>query len=173
MNVLDFVIIGIFLVGFILGYKDGFIRKIIGFIGFIAAIFLTAIFYLRFGMLIESVLGLEIYLAKIVAGLLIFLVVMFIFAVLKRVIHPFDKVNNFLNQILGGAIGAVQILFFMSAVFFLLNVFDVPSKQTAAKSTFYSKVYSILPVTIDFLDNYTPKTKELLQDYINEKDTLK
>lgn len=173
MTVLDFIIIGIFLIGFILGYKDGFIRKIIGFLGFVAAIILSAIFYLKLGGILESFLGLEIYLAKIVAGVIIFIVVMFIFAVLKRIIHPFDKVNNLINQILGGAIGAVQILFFLSAVFFLLNVFNIPGKSTADRSVFYSKVYSILPLTIDYLDNYTPKTKEILQDYINQTDTLK
>lgn len=173
MTVLDFIIIGIFLIGFILGYKDGFVRKIIGFIGFILAIFLSAIFYLKLGNLITNVLGIEIYLAKIVAGVLIFLLVMIVFSILKRVIHPFDKVNNFLNQILGGTIGAIQILFFLSAVFFLLNVFSVPGKKTAESSVFYSKIYSILPLTIDYLDSYTPKTKEILQDYLNEKDTLK
>lgn len=173
MTILDFIIIGIFLIGFILGYKDGFVRKIIGFIGFVLAIILAAIFYTKLGVIIESFLRLEIYLAKIVAGIIIFIIVMFVFSILKRVIHPFDKVNNFLNQILGGAIGAVQILFFLSAVFFLLNVFDVPGKKTTDSSVFYSKIYSILPLTIDYLDNYTPKTKEILQDYINEKDTLK
>lgn len=173
MTILDFIIIGIFLIGFILGYKDGFIRKIIGFLGFVLALFLAAIFYLKVGRFIESFLGLEIYLAKIVAGVIIFITVMFVFSVLKRVIHPFDKVNNLINQLLGGAIGAVQILFFLSAVFFLLNVFDVPGKKTADSSVFYSKIYSILPLTIDYLDNYTPKTKEILQDYINDKDTLK
>jgi len=173
LTVLDFIILGIFLIGFILGYKDGFIRKIIGFLGFVLAIFLSAILYIKFGSLIESVLGIEIYLAKIIAGVSIFIGVMFVFAVIKRVVHPFDKVNNLINQIMGGAIGANQILFFLSAVFFLLNVFDVPGKKTSESSLFYSKVYSILPLTIDYLDNYTPKTKEILQDYINEKDTLK
>ncbi len=173
MTILDFIILGIFLIGFILGYKDGFIRKIIGFLGFVLAIFLSAILYVKFGTFIESVFGIEIYLAKIIAGVSIFIGVMFVVAVLKRVVHPFDKVNNLINQILGGAIGAIQILFFLSAVFFLLNVFDVPSKKNSESSLFYSAVYSILPLTIDYLDSYTPKTKEILQDYINEKDTLK
>ena len=70
-------------------------------------------------------------------------------------------------------IGAIQILFFLSAVFFLLKIFEIPNKSVAKSSLFYYKTYDILPTTIDFLNNYTPKTKEILKDYINEKDTLK
>ena len=75
---------------------------------------------------------------------------------------------------MGGVIGAIQILFFLSAVFFLLRVFEIPGKNVINSSLFYSKTYNILPTTIDFLNSYTPKTKEILKDYINdEKDTLK
>ena len=98
---------------------------------------------------------------------------MILVALIKRWVHPFDKVNNFINQLLGGAIGAIQILFFLSAVFFLLKVFDVPGKSTSNSSLFYSKTYDLLPATIDYLNNYTPKAKEIFKDYINEKDTLK
>ncbi len=171
MTILDLIIIAVVFVGYILGFKDGFVRKIVGFVGFVLAIILATLFYERFGVLIESITGMEIYLSKIVAAAIIFIGVMVLFSVLKRLIHPFDKVNNFLNQVLGGVIGAVQILFFLSAVFFLLNVFEIPSNSAAKSSLLYDKVYKILPVTIDYLSKYTPKSKELLKDYINEKDT--
>ena len=173
MTPIDLIISIVVLIGFVLGFKDGFVRKIIGLVGFIVAIVLAAIFYERFGAILESFTGIEIYLSKIVAGVLIFLVVMILVSLLKRWVHPFDKVNNFINQVLGGVIGAIQILFFLSAVFFLLRVFEIPGKNVINSSLFYSKTYDILPTTIDFLNSYTPKTKEILKDYINEKDTLK
>jgi membrane protein required for colicin V production len=170
---IDLIILIVVLIGFILGFKDGFVRKIIGLLGFILAIIIAALFYEKLGTIIESFTGIEIYLSKIVAGVLIFLIVMILVSLLKRWVHPFDKVNNFINQILGGVIGAVQILFFLSAVFFLLKVFEIPGKNVAESSLFYSKTYDVLPVTIDYLNSYTPKTKEILKDYINEEDTLK
>lgn len=173
MTILDLIIVFVILIGFILGYKDGFVRKIIGLIGFITAVILAAVFYEKVGGYIESYTGIEIYLSKVVAGVLIFIVVMVIFSLLKRWIHPFDKVNSFLNQLLGGVIGAIQIAFFLSAVFFLLRVFEIPAKSAINSSLFYSKIYEILPTTIDYLNSYTPRTKEILKDYINEKDTLK
>jgi len=173
LTILDLIIIVIFLIGFILGFKDGFIRKLVGFVGFILSIVLASLYYTNIGKIIESITGMEIYLANIVSGLLIFIAIMFIFSILKRVIHPFDKVNNLLNQIFGGAMGALQILFFLSAVFYLLNVFSVPGEDTSKSSVFYSKIYKLLPSTIDLLNNYAPKTKEILKDYINDTDSLK
>ena len=97
----------------------------------------------------------------------------FITSVLKRIVHPFDKINNLLNQIIGGVVGIIQILFFLSAVLFLLNAFSVPSKKVKDNSVFYGPVYNIIPSTIDLIKNYTPETKKIIKEYINDKDTLK
>ena len=93
MSILDIIISAVILIGFVLGYKDGFVRKLVGLIGFILAVFVAIKFASSFGKIIESITGIEIYLSKIIAGIIIFLVVVFIFSVLKRYIHPFDKVN--------------------------------------------------------------------------------
>ncbi len=171
MNVLDIIIIVVVLIGFILGYKDGFVRKIIGLVGFGLGIYLAIRFSGELGRAIERIFGIEFYLSQIIAGITIFFLVILVFAIIKRLVHPFDKVNNWINQIIGGVFGAVQILFFLSAVFFLLNVFSVPSKQSSKSSMFYKRVYNILPATVNYISSYTPKTKEIIKDYINNKDT--
>ena len=172
MNLVDIIIVVVVLVGFILGYKDGFVRKLIGLIGLGAAIFLAAKFASAFGQMIDNFFGIEFYLSKIIAGVLIFLCVIVIFSIIKRLVHPFDKVNNLINQIAGGVVGVVQILFFLSAVFFLLNIFNAPSQKVRKNSLFYQKVYDIIPSAIDYLNNYTPETKKFIKEYINEKDSL-
>ncbi len=172
MNLIDIIIAVVAAVGFILGFKDGFVRKLIGLIGFGAAIFLSVKFAVPFGKIIVKITGIEIYLSEIIGGIIIFFGVIFVFAIIKRLVHPFDKVNNLINQILGGVVGTVQILFFLSAVFFLMNIFNAPSKQATKDSFLYKKVYNIIPYTINYLNSYTPKTKELIKNYINEKDTI-
>ncbi len=172
MNIIDIVVAAVLLIGFILGYKDGLVRKIIGLIGFILAIVISSLYASAVGKFIYESLGIELYLAEIIGGLIIFILIILVFSILKRVIHPFDKVNNWVNQILGGAVGVIQILFFLSAVFFLLNVFDVPSKQSRKTSYLYTPVYNVLPKTIDYIASYTPRTKQILKDYINEKDSI-
>jgi len=171
LNPVDLIIIITVLVGFILGFKDGFVRKLIGIIGFVLAIFLAARFKDDFGLMIEYALSIEFYLSEIIAAVVIFLLVILIFTFLKRIIHPFDKVNNLINQIVGGVVGIIQLSFFLSAVFMLLNVFNIPGKATKDSSAFYEITYKIIPVTIDILTSYTPDTKKIIREYIEEKDS--
>jgi membrane protein required for colicin V production len=171
LNLLDAIIIIVVAVGFILGYKDGIVRKIIGLIGFTLAVFLSIKYADWLGLSIENVLGIEYYLSEIIAGVAIFLVIILIFTILKRIIHPFDKVNNFINQILGGIVGAIQILFFLSGVLYIINIFNAPSKNAKDNSVLYQKVYDIIPGTINLISNYTPKPREMFKEYINEKDS--
>jgi membrane protein required for colicin V production len=171
LNPVDVIIVVTVLIGFILGYKDGFVRKLIGIIGFALAIISAAVLKDDLGRLIEYAFGMEFYLAEITGGVLIFFTVILIFTLLKRVIHPFDKVNNLINQLIGGVVGVVQLLYFLSAVFLLLNVFDIPGKTVQNESAFYSDTYQIIPVTIEFLNNYTPQTKEIFEDYLKDQDT--
>ena len=89
---------------------------------------------------------------------------------LKRVVHPFDKVNNLLNQIVGGIVGSIQILYFLSAIFIIVNIFDLPDKQTRQESLFYTPTHQVIPLTIQYLSNYTPQPRQMIEDYINEKD---
>jgi membrane protein required for colicin V production len=166
------IIIGI-IVGFILGFKDGFVRKLIGIIGFVLAVVAAVFFAGKLGLLIESIFGIEYYLAEIIGGLVIFISIITIFVFLKRVVHPFDKVNNLINQIVGGVVGSIQILYFLSAIFIIVNIFDLPDKDTRKQSIFYNNTLSVIPFTIQYLSNYTPEPRKLIENYINEKDTLR
>lgn len=161
----------IFLViAFILGFKDGFVRKIIGTLGFFLAIFLAILLYDYIGFLINSILHIEKQFANIIGGFLIFIFIIILTSILKRIIHPFDKVNNLINQFTGGIIGVVQILFFLSALLYILNIFSFPNDKEKKKSKMYSKIYVILPKSIDFIEKQTPSTKNKIEDYlIDEK----
>ncbi|WP_337865614.1 CvpA family protein [Ignavibacterium sp.] len=172
MNTIDLIIVIAALIGFILGFKDGFLRKLIGVVGIVTAVFLAAYFKSHLGRFIESSFGIEYYLAEIMAGLIIFFVTILVFSVLKRVIHPFDKINSLINQIIGGVVGILQFLIFLSAVFLLLNIFDIPEKPARKKSLFYEPTYSIIPSAFNLLKDYTPSTEEIIKNYINEKDTI-
>jgi len=172
LNPIDIIVIIAVVAGFILGFKDGFVRKIVGIIGFILALACVALFSSRLGLAIENVLGIEFYLAEIIAGVSIFFGIILIFTFLKRIIHPFDKVNNLVNQIVGGFVGIIQILYFVSALFLIMNIFNFPGPEARKQSAFYDEMNQVIPLTIDYLSNYTPPAKEIIRDYINEKDTL-
>lgn len=173
MSITDILIAAAVLIGFLLGYKDGFVRKLIGLLGFAAAIVLASIYASELGRMIERVFDIEIYLARIIGGITIFITIVLITSIIKRLVHPFDKVNNFVNQLVGGVVGAIQILFFASAAIYLLNIFDVPNPKEKEKSILYTSVYSLIPETVNLLNEYTPETKQIIKDYINDKDSTK
>lgn len=172
MNTIDIIILITLVIGFILGFKDGFVRKLIGILGLIAAVLITALFSGRLGIIIEQVFNIELYLSEIIAGIILFLSTVLIFAIIKRVVHPSDKVNNLINQLVGGAVGVIQLMFFLSAVLLLLNIFDVPDEKVQKSSLLYHNTYNIIPFTINYLKDYTPSTEEIIKNYINQKDSI-
>ncbi|MBU1098156.1 MAG: hypothetical protein CVV23_14100 [Ignavibacteriae bacterium HGW-Ignavibacteriae-2] len=173
MNYIDYIILAVIIIGFILGYKDGLVRKIIGILGFILGIILAFQFSKSISSYVSPLLNDELYLAEIVSGFLIFSLTIFIFAILKRVIHPFDKVNRFVNQLLGGFAGSIQIIFLISAFLLLLNLFDAPNQQTKNESILYNKTYSVIPKTIDLILGNRTNAQNYIIDFIeSEEDSL-
>jgi len=94
-------------------------------------------------------------------------------SILKRVIHPFDKVNNMMNRLTGGVVGVIQIVYFVSAALYLLHIFKVPSEKDQTKSISYSTLYKLLPKTIDYIGEYGPNPKTSIKELIIEKDSIK
>lgn len=166
MNYLDYIIIALLIIGFILGFKDGLVRKIIGLTGIFVGIFLAVKLSDQFGKVLSPLMDNEYYLAEIIAGVIIFSSCIIIASIVKRLIHPHDKVNKFLNQFLGGITGTLQIVFFTSIVFLFLSLFQFPAKEVTKKSLLYSSIYSVVPGTIDFLIG----GKDFVKDYIENKD---
>jgi membrane protein required for colicin V production len=170
LNYLDYIIFIFLALGFLLGFKDGLVRKIIGLIGFIVAIALAFQFSDYVGNFLSKILIQDKYLADIVAGILIFLVVILITAILKRVFHPLDKVNRFINQFIGGIIGAIQIIFFVSGIFLFINILGIPSKEDRGKSLLYDRVQNVIPDTIDLIIGGDSKATDYIQQFIENKD---
>ena len=61
MNLVDALILIGVLVGFILGFKDGFVRKIIGITGFVVAILCAVYLSGNLGIMIENAFQIEFY----------------------------------------------------------------------------------------------------------------
>jgi len=172
VNILDIIIFAVFLIGFALGYKDGIVRKIIGIVGLALAIYLSAKYAESFGNILARMTNIENYFAKIISALLIFFTIITVFSLIKRVVHPFDKVNNLINQLLGAVIGSAQLLFFLSAVFFILSMFGLPQDSTTKGSVFYKTIYNVLPETVNLLNDYTPEPKKFFDNYSKEDNPL-
>lgn len=170
MNYIDYVIIVIVLIGFLLGFKDGLVRKLIGLCGLIIGVVLAYKFSGKIGKFTTPFFNNDEYLANLISGILIFLVIILIASILKRIVHPLDKVNRLLNQSLGGIIGAIQITFFVSAFLLFLNIFGVPNAKQRSGSMFYGFVSDIIPKTVDLIAGPKTKAQEYIKEYIEKKD---
>lgn len=171
MNYLDYIIIVVVLIGFLLGFKDGLVRKIIGLIGLIVGAILALEFSSKAGKYLTRFFNDDEYLSSLIAGITIFLIVILIATILKRIIHPFDKVNRALNQFLGGIIGAVQITFFLSALFLFLNIFSFPNAVQRKESLTYNFVLDLIPKTIDLVIGHRSKASDYIKRYIEKKES--
>lgn len=169
MNYIDYILIAIIIIGFILGYKDGLVRKLIGLAGLILAIYLAITYASEIGEKLAPIFNNENYLAKIIGGFVIFMGTILIVSIIKRLIHPVDKVNKFLNQLLGGIAGIIQIIFFASIFLLLLNILNIPKEEDKNNSLLYASIYSITPNFIDLIVGSDFKTEGFLKDYIDSK----
>jgi len=168
VNYLDIIILVFLLIGFALGFRDGLIRKVIGLVGLVLGFVFALQFYQPFGNFLSPLVNDEIYLAEIVAGFLIFIGMIFLASILKRIIHPLDKVNRFTNQLLGALSGTLQILFFISGFLLFLNIFNFPSIEDRNNSLLYHKIYSVIPVTIDLIIGSDSDAMNLVKDFIEQ-----
>lgn len=172
MGIFDILLLGALVISFLIGFRDGFIRKFIGTAVFFIGIFCGLSFYEQAGKIINKMFGIEAFFAKLCGGFLVFVICILIGAVLKRVIHPFKKLNNLFNKIVGGLAGLAQMVFILSALLYLLSFFNLPSEETKTKSLLYSRVSPILPATLERLEKYTPAARESFEHYIEHQDTL-
>ncbi len=168
---LDYIILLIVLIGFLLGFKDGLIRKLIGLLGFIIAVALAFEFNSKVGKIILSFFNGDEYLSNLIAGILIFIIVIVITSILKRIIHPLDKVNKFINQFLGGIVGVIQVLFFSSAILILLNILGFPSDEDKKKSFTINTVENLIPNTIEFFLGHKSKASDFIKEYIEKSES--
>lgn len=155
-----------------MGYKDGLVRKVIGVLGLIIGIILAFEFSEPVGNFLAPVFDNEVYLASIIGGILIFLVVILIASIVKRIIHPVDKVNRFINQLLGGFSGALQMIFFISGFLLFLNIFEYPKNEARKESLTYEKVYQVIPTTVDFIIGGESKASTFIKDFIEKTDSI-
>ena len=172
MNYIDYIIFAVILIGFLLGYKDGLVRKVIGIIGLLVGVILAFEFSGQAGIFLAPIFDNEIYLAEIIGGILIFLIVILIASIIKRIVHPVDKVNRFINQLLGGISGAIQMIFFISGFLLFLNIFSVPSETARDNSLTYEKIYLVIPTTIDLIIGDDSKASSYIDDFIQQADTI-
>lgn len=170
MQNIDYIIIIFVIIGFIFGYKEGFLRKVIGISGLVLGVYLAFRLNDYVWPWFLSFFEGDKYLSQIAAGILIYFVVSITSSILKRIVHPFHRFNFIINRILGGIVGSFQMIIYLSIILVLLINFEIPSRKTANKSRYYKKVVKIVPTALNKLTDTNNTIRETVNQMMSNLD---
>jgi uncharacterized membrane protein required for colicin V production len=187
MNVIDIAIIGLIIFGGILGFKRGFTKQLLSFVGFIAVIILA--FYLKnyvsvfmyenlpffpFGGYLKGITVLNIALYEMIAFFLVLALLMVILRVLLFASGIFETILNFTivlgipSKILGALIGMLEVYVI---TFILLYILSLPTFDFSLinDSEYKDKILNNTPI----LSGYIDKSMEVFDEFAVLKDKYK
>jgi membrane protein required for colicin V production len=151
MNWLDIIILCLVAAGLIKGLIDGIIRQVVTLAAFVAGIYLCrgvaeslSVFLSQFDWFPKNYIGFISYFAGFV---LIVSVVIFAGKIMHRLISATPL--SIFNHLIGGMLGFVLMVFFISLIFNILELLDknssLLSQELKVESRFYYMIKNIIP----------------------------
>src|SRR5258706_6981642 len=143
----DVLIVAGLLLYMIIGFRDGFFKKLFGILGFWGGLICATKFFPAFGEMIKHWLDFSKDTSYVLSFLIIFLVVSLIVNLFYR---WFGKSGSNTikigSRITGSLIGCAQGAVAISLFLLMLNIFDEPSKEDKKDSTLYKPVLNVAPL---------------------------
>ena len=183
MSILDIVIILVILFGAVVGFKHGFSKQLLSFLGLIVIIsisfllknpvstFLYSFFpFFKFGGIIKGVTVLNILLYEAFAFMFIFSILLIIYRFVILASNLFEKflkmtiILGFFSKILGMILGAFEYFIIAFIIIFILN-FPVFGFDIVNNSKFGNIIIRKTPL----LNLATKKTTEMTERFNNLK----
>lgn len=161
LEIFDYIILGLIFLGFILGFKDGLIKKIFSLAGFILAIFTAFTLSPRTRVLLINYFNFEPSTAVFVSFIIIFLIVIIITKFLIKIIRPKKTVLGLIDRTLGGLTGTFQMGLFLSGILIFLSLFNFPSSEQKSNLKYYNFTYNLLPETFGFVKKIYPESEKI------------
>ncbi|MDR2384809.1 MAG: CvpA family protein [Tannerella sp.] len=151
MNWLDIIILCLVVAGLIKGLIDGIIRQIVSLVAFVAGIYLCSgiagalsDFLSRFDWFSKYYIN---FLSYFIGFVLIVLVVLFAGNMIHRLVSATPL--SIFNHLMGGFLGLVFILLFISLIFNILELIDknafLLTHELKMESRFYYIIKNIIP----------------------------
>jgi len=158
MHIVDIVLLVLFLVAMIWGFKKGFITALLLWIG----LFTTMLMIARFGPMVQAGLMIKFslggFFAGVIAYLLIFVLICVLFAILNILLNYLAKLLNltFVNRVIGSVFGFLNMAIILVLFLLLMDFFP-----------FFPKFNAYLGNSVVITE--THKIKDLAKTDIREK----
>ena len=151
MNTLDWVILAVLGVGFVIGFIKGVIKQAFSLGGLVLGIICGTLLYKPFADLLLKFLKMSDKTALIVAFVIILLVVPIVCGLLGKALSKLVHEANlgFIDRLLGGVFGLFKFLLVLGLVFQLMDITGLTEKVVDRSERKQSKLY--VPVN-DFTD---------------------
>jgi membrane protein required for colicin V production len=143
MNTLDWVILGVLGVGFIVGFIRGVIRQAFSLGGLILGIILGTLLYRPFAGLLQNVFSMQDQTAKIIAFIVILLVVPIVCGLLGKLLSKLVHAANLglIDCLAGALFGILKYMIVMGLVIKLLDFSGVMDNVIRSSEREESKLY--------------------------------
>lgn len=164
---LDYVIIGFLIIGFLLGFKDGLLKKILSLLGFIVAIIAAIYLSPKVRPFFIDALNFSPKTSLYVSIILIFLLFFILSKIVVKLFKPQNSVLGFIDRLIGGIIGIFQLGLLLSALLIILNFFEYPTQEEKKQIKYYSLVYNLIPSTFKFVERIFPESN-IVFDSLNQ-----
>lgn len=159
VEIIDYSILGLFLLAFILGFFQGFVKKIFSLAGFILAL-LAVIFYSpKVRVFLINDLNLKASTAILLSIIIVFVITLLLTKIISSLIKPKKSVLGLMDKFLGGLLGLFQMGLFLSGLLILLNFFNFPDQNTKKDLKYYGFTFNLLPKSIEIFESIFPETK--------------
>jgi membrane protein required for colicin V production len=164
MNYVDILVTVSVILFTLLGFKDGFFRKLIGIISFFVGFILATKFMGEVGRLIIGWFDFSHFFCYSLAFFLILAITVLIFGLLYKWLGTKATVLKMLNRFGGAILGAAQGLLISSLVLLVLKFADMPSEETKRESVFYPEIINIAPKVFDYALAVVPDSKSFFEE---------
>lgn len=179
MNIFDVGIILFLCMGFIVGWKNGVIKELVSFVGIIIVFIISyqlkgiignvlckVLPFLKFKGVLEGLSSMNILLYQAIAFLIVFSLLLGIYALLVSISKFFQKLVNFTiilllpSKILGGIVGVIKTWLVLFAILVVLIV-PFHSFPFFNNSSLVNKVLNETPILNKAVEPFTSATEDI------------
>jgi membrane protein required for colicin V production len=165
MSWIDVVILLIIALSAFLGFRKGFLRKLLGIVGILFGFILALNFYLQLSEVLMRVIKGNPAAAKILSFLLIIAVTFSLAIWLARFIAGINSGTTWVDKILGLFFGFAQGVIISSILVVNLTSAGFIDQNTRDSSFLYSRVNYIAPAIFDKLIKAAPGLQNTYDEY--------
>jgi membrane protein required for colicin V production len=165
MNFTDILILLGIAVYMVLGFRDGFLKKVFAILGLWGGLVIATKYMAPVGDLFLGWFGWSEEVSVVIAFCCLFLAVTVVVNLFYRWFGRSDTESlKFTSRIAGALLGAGQGAVAISLLLLMFNVFDVPSTDSQNESLLYKEWIGIAPTVFDATTTWIPDSKAFFDE---------